>query len=119
MDLNHLNPATFGREGFITMGDNNLAEVGSGAYDQNTAIGPLCSKLVNYDMIVGVARGELPWFGAIKLYFTHTNTDEIPSNTKTNLIASLIILIVGSFAVDYITANREKILKKLRRRSEE
>ncbi len=122
VDVSHLNPTTFGREGFITMGDNNLAEVGSTAYDQNTAIGPLCSKLVNYDMIVGVARGELPWFGAIKLYFTHTNVDEIPHNTKVNLVVSLALIIGGSFAIDYAIANREKILeriRKLRRKSEE
>ncbi len=119
VDLNHLNPSTFGREGFITMGDNNLAEVGSGAYDQNTAVGPLCSKLVNYDMIVGVARGELPWFGAIKLYISHTNVDQIPHNTKVNLVLSLILLIAGSFIIDYAVANREKIWRKIRRKSEE
>jgi signal peptidase len=117
IDKNHLDPNKVGRDGFITMGDNNLARYGSSAYDQSSAGGfiPICPKLVNYDMIVGVARGEIPWMGAIKLYLTGTNTNEIPPNTTVNMILSVIILIAGSFGIDYAIAHREEIKEKLKK----
>jgi len=117
IDKNHLDPNKVGRDGFITMGDNNLARYGSSAYDQSSAGGfiPICPKLVNYDMIVGVARGEIPWMGAIKLYLTGTNTNEIPPNTTVNMILSVIILIAGSFGIDYAIAHRKEIKEKLKK----
>ncbi len=117
IDKNHLDPNKVGKDGFITMGDNNLARYGGSAYDQSSAGGfiPICQKLVDYDMIVGVARGEIPWIGALKLYLTGTNTDEIPPNTTVNMILSIALLIGGSFAVDYAIAHREEIKEKLRR----
>jgi len=117
IDRNHLDPNKVGKDGFITMGDNNLARYGSSAYDQSTAGGfiPICPKLVNYNMIVGVARGEIPWMGAIKLYVTGTNTDEIPPNTTLNMILSIILLIGGSFGIDYALAHREELKEKLKK----
>ncbi len=119
INLQKLNPNVVGKEGFITMGDHNLARYGPSAYDQSTSgFIPICPYLVNYNMIVGVARGEIPWFGAIKLYLTHTNTDEIPSNTNVNLAISLIVLVAGSVGIDYAITHREEIKRKLRRLKE-
>lgn len=119
INLQKLNPNVVGKEGFITMGDHNLARFGPSAYDQSTSgFIPICPYLVNYNMIVGVARGEIPWFGAIKLYLTHTNTEEIPSNTNVNLAISLIVLVAGSVSIDYAIAHREEIKRKLRRSKE-
>ena len=117
IDKNHLDPNKVGTDGFITMGDNNLARYGASAYDQSNAGGfiPICPKLVNYEMIVGVARGEIPWIGAIKLYVTGTNTEEIPPNTTVNMIISIILLIGGSFGIDYALAHREKLKEKLKK----
>ncbi len=119
INLQKLNPNVVGKDGFITMGDHNLARYGPSAYDQSSSgFIPICPYLVNYNMIVGVARGEIPWFGTIKLYLTHTNTGEIPSNTKVNLAISLIILVAGSIGIDYAIAHREEIKRKLRKSKE-
>ncbi|EQD77547.1 signal peptidase I [mine drainage metagenome] len=48
------------RSGFITLGDNNGA-----TYDQSG--GCIISCLVQSTWVWGVARGMIPWFGAIKL----------------------------------------------------
>ncbi|NPA75194.1 MAG: S26 family signal peptidase [Euryarchaeota archaeon] len=124
LDPKHLNPNVVGDEGFITMGDHNLIEFGPTAYDQNGADGytPICPKLVSYNMITGVARGELPWFGAIKLYLTGTNTNEIPANTNLWLGVSIVTLVAASFLIDYAVDHRRELwekLKKLIRREEE
>ncbi len=120
IDTRHLNPEIVGYEGFITMGDHNREEFGPTAYDQNGADGflPICPVLVSYKMIVGVARGEIPWFGAIKLYLTGTNINEIPPNTNLWLGVSLVALIGGSFLVDYAFAHKEEIIDKLMRKKE-
>ena len=122
-DLQHLNPRNVGDEGFITMGDHNLATNGPTAYDQNGASGflPICPKLVNYSMIVGVARGELPWFGALKLYFTGTNINEIPPSTNIDLGISIAVLVAVSYLIDYSLDHRDKVkefFRKIFRRSE-
>ncbi len=116
IDLKALDPKVVGEEGFITMGDNNLAVYGSKAYDQNSEnFIPICPKLVSYNMIKGVAKGEIPWFGALKLYFTHTNTQEIPRNTRTYLVLSILGIFALTFLGDYLIAHRESIKIRLKR----
>jgi len=61
-------PVNRDRPGYITMGDNN-------AYDQCSIRADPCSPYPPYDTgwivaqgnILGKARGEIPWFGLIKL----------------------------------------------------
>ncbi len=119
INLQKLNPSKVGTDGFITMGDHNLAQYGPSAYDQSSSgFIPICVHLVSYNMIVGVARGEIPWFGAIKLYISHTNIDEIPSNTKTNLVISIVVLIAVSAGIDYAMAHRDEIKRKFRKSEE-
>jgi len=54
--------------GFITKGDNN-------EYPDQTPNGGICEQPVKLEWIVGKARGELPWFGLIKLIFPPGNTE--------------------------------------------
>jgi signal peptidase I len=58
--------ASFGnRSGFVTMGDNNYVpgNPGQGRPDQTGGV----SALVQDGWVLGVARGMVPWFGALKL----------------------------------------------------
>lgn len=57
--LNNYRPKN---DGFITKGDNN-------EYPDQIPNGGICEQPVHPDWIVGKARGELPWFGLIKLIF--------------------------------------------------
>jgi signal peptidase len=54
--------------GFITMGDNNFLESGVGEYDQEMSCAISC--LVASSWVLGVARGMIPWFGALKLWIS-------------------------------------------------
>ena len=119
LPLSTLNHNVVGDAGFITMGDHNLATDGSNGYDQNPVL-PICRHLVTYDMIEGVAQGELPWFGAIKLYLTGTNVNQIPPSTNLWLGISIVSIIAASFLIDYALDHRREIMEKIfHRRSEE
>ncbi|KAA0001940.1 MAG: S26 family signal peptidase [Thermoplasmata archaeon] len=56
----HLNGYKPQNSGFITKGDNN-------EYPDQIPSGGICEQPVKVDWIVGKARGEIPWFGLIKL----------------------------------------------------
>ncbi|PKK86611.1 MAG: S26 family signal peptidase [Thermoplasmata archaeon HGW-Thermoplasmata-1] len=58
------NPAAR-HDGFITLGDNN-----NGAYDQG---GSICTEPILPEWIIGKSRGEIPWFGLIKLAIQGNN----------------------------------------------
>ena len=79
--------------GLVTLGDNNR-----GIVDQMTDI---CWAPVRADWVSGVARGELPWFGLLKLWITGPAPDgPVPENSKTALFVSLGVLIGGPIAID-------------------
>lgn len=79
--------------GLVTLGDNN-----QGIVDQMTDI---CWAPVRADWVSGVARGELPWFGLLKLWITGPAPDgPVPENSKTSLFVSLGLLIGGPIAID-------------------
>ena len=50
------------------------------------------------------ARGELPWFGLIKLYATGTAPDYTPENSKVDLVIALALIIVVPIAIDVLQA---------------
>ncbi|MFP4000315.1 MAG: S26 family signal peptidase [Thermoplasmata archaeon] len=83
--------------GFITMGDSE--KTNAPTYDQK---GPGGDDLVQNEWIKGRARGELPWFGIIKLTFMG-RTDDIPSNSWINFGVSigviLLLPIIAEFGV--------------------
>jgi len=86
--------------GILTKGDHNEAfdqerlNVGVSGH-ANEPVRP-----VQQQWIIGVARGELPWFGLIKLFFGRP-ADEIPPNSQTNLIIALAAIIVVPFATEW------------------
>lgn len=106
LDLNHI-LSLFqerGREphsGFITMGDHNLDKVGLtvyGTYDQLSD--QLCREPISEDWILGKARGEIPWFGLVKLWVDGDMPENVPSNSITNLWISLGLIIGIPIALD-------------------
>jgi len=97
VDLDALAPAS----GYITMGDAN------GEADQSTTISK--NTLISADNVIAVAAHEIPWLGAIKLYATGNNTNNIPSNTLPSLIAAIVLIFLSIIAFGMIY---ERITKK-------
>ncbi len=84
IDLSELNDS-----GFITMGDDNMdSSREEGKYDQAKGDRP-----VKEEWIKGRARGELPWFGIIKLVYLG-RTEHIPSNSWNNFMISIAIILL-------------------------
>ncbi len=97
-----------GQAGYITMGDNN-------AYDHCTPTLDPCST-TPYDTawfpaqgdLIGVARGEIPWFGLIKLVLSPApgcapqgwGDPCAPANSWTDLALSIVFLIALPFIVE-------------------
>ncbi len=82
--------------GFITMGDNNITPT-EGRYDQ--LFGTICPAPVREGWIEGKARGELPWFGILKLSLMG-KTDDIPRNSMVSLIISIAIIVALPFLIE-------------------
>lgn len=107
--------------GFLTMGDNNFNSL-------NTSIGnpdqPTLSSLVQPGWIVGVARGMLPWFGALKLLF-QGNAGEVPSQSWEWMGLTVVGLILMAIGVHWflraegVEDERRKEDETAARRSEE
>ncbi|HUL38921.1 MAG TPA: S26 family signal peptidase [Methanomassiliicoccales archaeon] len=84
--------------GLITLGDNN-----QGIIDQSS-INSVCWQPVKEEWLNGVARGELPWFGLIKLYANgQASQVPIPQNSKTNLLISLGLIIGIPILIDAVS----------------
>jgi len=89
--------------GFITKGDFNPT------VDQ--VMGPADSRQpVAFDWIVGKARGEIPWFGIMKLWVTGALPDDTPSNSIRNLWISLILIVAVPLSVEIVIWWRERRL---------
>ena len=86
------------QSGYITKGDST----GNRHPDQLTHRDLLGQQVqpVQPGDIVGMARGELPWFGLIKLKLTQPeNYAAAPEECRQMLLISLVIVIVGPFAI--------------------
>lgn len=102
-------------DGYITMGDGNAYAYGGGRARPD-------SWLIPHDpsTIVGKARGELPWFGLLKLTLFPTDNccpmgwgdPRAPGNSWDALAVSLVLIVAAPFAVDfgwaYWTKRRER-----------
>lgn len=83
--------------GILTKGDNNA---GVDQMSLNFASGHAnLVQPVQLDCILGVARGELPWFGVIKLWFGKGGSKP-PENSVTNLFIALIAIIAIPFVLE-------------------
>lgn len=112
VDLPEFNLAGYcpNESGFITKGDNNLD------CDRHRPVKP--------EWIIGVARGEIPWFGAIKLLFDDWtqgahNTQFISQDCWVMLIVSIALIIIIPMGIDfsYPWVNRKiRALKERKRK---
>ncbi len=92
-------------DGFITRGDHNS---GIDQIYQRSYVP------VDIDWVVGKARGEIPWFGLLKLWFTDSLKSEAPENSVHNLWISIAVIVVVPIAID--VALTYKIRKKIARK---
>ena len=79
--------------GLITKGDHNLL------YDQSP-MANIAHQPITAEWIVGEARGELPWFGLIKLWVSGGMPVQTPENSKTDLILTIVIIIAIPVTLD-------------------
>ena len=86
------------RSGFVTKGDHNL-----GIDQQFTTTGP-----VDVSWVIGKARGEIPWFGLLKLWSTGTLGSPAPDNSVRDLWVSLALIIITPIVIDILLTYREK-----------
>lgn len=87
----HLTP----QSGIITLGDNN-----HGIVDQSP-MANICWAPIKSEWVQGEARGELPWFGLLKLWITGPSPDgPVPENSKTDLFISIGLIIAVPLAID-------------------
>ncbi len=113
-----LNPGVLGdHSGFLTMGDNNFEPSGcttacEGLPDQLSGL----SQLVEPGWIVGVARGMIPWVGAVKLLI-EGDAGEVPSQSWQFLGLTVVGLILLAFGIHY--ALRAEGIEDERRREQE
>ena len=112
------NPAVDPHDGFITKGDHNReidqyslpAWTGPGAPPSGTS--RLVEPVLN-EWIVGVARGEIPWFGLIKLWARgQTEVHPPPENSGPNLIVSVVLLLVAPFLAESVYIEYRNIRPK-------
>ncbi len=98
-----LEPSILGNHsGYITIGDNNFERNSLvGEYDQG-GLGFDLSQLVEPGWIVGVARGMIPWVGALKLWLEGSSTaSEIPPQSWQFLGLSFAGIILLAFGLHY------------------
>ena len=93
--------------GFITRGDHNRWV--DQTYGDNFSP-------VDVDWIVGKARGEIPWFGLLKLWTTDSLKSEAPDNSVRNLWIAIAIIVIVPITFDVILTYR--IRKKIARKRE-
>jgi len=87
--------------GYITKGDSN----GNPHPDQLTHydINGNVVQPVDPDWVIGMARGELPWFGLIKLKVTQPeNYDRAPPECRSMLWFSVVLILLGPYTAGRI-----------------
>lgn len=125
------NPRGEPHGGIITKGDHNheVDQVSLPAWTAGGAPPDGVSTLVEPvkdGWIVGVARGEIPWFGLIKLWARgQTAQHPAPANSGYNLGLSIVLLLVAPFLAESVILEikemrpKEEEPRRRRRRGEE
>ncbi len=96
--------------GFITKGDHNPYT------DQFYNWGP--DPLVKFTWVVGKARGEIPWFGLLKLWNTNSLGSPAPPNSVRDLWIAIALIIATPIVIDVLLAMREKRSRQEKARAE-
>lgn len=99
--------------GFVTLGDNNLLP---GVPAQGVPDEPSITTLVQPAWIIGVARGMIPWFGAIKLVLGG-DASMVPPQSWQFLGLTVIGLFAAAMGIHY-ALRAEGIEDDLRREEE-
>ena len=106
-------------EGILTLGDNNQCSVDQGAsvtngsagvHSESGVVGP-----IRDDWVLGVAGGELPWIGTVKLMVGGPNsygTRDVPSSSFFALFTLIALVLVSPLFT-------ERIFKEILSRSPE
>ncbi len=100
------------RSGYVTMGDHNAQESCAGSPDPCPSTPYDFAWLPRQADVIGRARGEIPWFGLLKLTLQPTDsccprgwgstgTDGAPKNSWDSLLVSLIFLLALPFLLEY------------------
>lgn len=92
-------------DGFITKGDYNSN------IDQAYRA---TSTPVEIDWVVGKARGEIPWFGLLKLWVTDSLKSEAPEKSVHSLWIAIAVIVVTPIIIDVILTYR--VRKKIAQR---
>lgn len=80
--------------GFITKGDHNQAI-------DLTYWGPdIGYRPIDVSWVIGKARGEIPWFGLLKLWSTGTVGSTEPPNSVRDLFIALFIIVLSPILID-------------------
>ena len=85
--------------GFLTKGDNNDRIDQVSLFVTTPGHGTKYVEPVMFEWVLGVARQELPWFGAIKLW-VGGNKDPVPGNSVTLLVVALALIVTVPFGVE-------------------
>jgi signal peptidase I len=105
------------RSGYITMGDYNAAFISCASPPFDPCAGtPYDTQWLPVQQdIVGRARGEIPWFGLLKLTLGPTTTcctgwgdREAPTNSWDSLAVSLVVLFALPFILEYAARGWKK-----------
>ena len=103
-------PSTLGdHSGLLTLGDNNSEPDQSG-------LNPI-STLVEPNWVIGVARGMIPWFGAIKLLLDG-DASHVPTQSWELMGLTIVGVILAAFGIHY-ALRTEGIETPLRRKEED
>ena len=121
-------PGRTPHSGYVTKGDHNL-QVDQVSLPAWTSLGAPPAGLtrlvepVERGWVVGVARGELPWFGLIKLWVNgQTGQRSLPRNSGTDLGLTVALLLFVPMLFDVTAAElrkrrpKERVTGKSRRR---
>jgi len=97
---------TLGQAGYVTMGDNNAYQACRWSPDPCPGA-PYESVIVPQENVLGKARGELPWFGLIKLTLAPTPSccngwgdPSAPRNSWDSLLIALVALVTLPFLIE-------------------
>jgi signal peptidase len=107
--------------GFLTMGDKNFVCSGPGDCiglpDQGGSSPVAISSLVEPGWVIGVARGMIPWFGAVKLLLDG-QASMVPPQSWEFLGLTIVGVILAAFGIHY-ALRAEGIETPLRKEEEE
>lgn len=95
---NFARSSTIPTSGYVTKGDHNT----------DTDLDWSGLAPVRFDWIVGKARGEIPWFGLLKLWSSGTLKTPAPENSVRDLWITIALIVISPIVVDIVLTYRER-----------